>query len=52
MPASLTMEQQFKLQVMKEQIKTLTLEEAQNLLLELFEQNMRKDNLFKKWVKG
>ena len=39
----LTLEQQFKLQVLKTQVKNLTLEESQEYLLEMFRQMMVKD---------
>ena len=42
----LTLEQQFKLQVLKTQVKNLTLEESQEYLLEMFRQMMVKD----KWM--
>jgi hypothetical protein len=47
----LTIEQQFKLQVLKERVKTLTLEEAQGYLIELLTQSMIKDNLLAQWIK-
>ena len=46
-PAQLTLEQQFKLQVLKEQVEGLTKEQAQDYLLEVFRQMMVKDNLVK-----
>lgn len=39
----LTLEQQFKLQVLKKQIKNLTKEQSQEYLLETFRQIMVKD---------
>ena len=39
----LTLEQQFQLQVLKTQVKNLTLEESQEYLLEMFRQMMVKD---------
>ncbi len=42
----LTIEQQFKLKVLKEQVKTLNLEQAQNYLVELLTQSMIKDVRF------
>jgi len=48
----LTIEQQFKLKVLKEQVKTLNLEQAQNYLVELLTQSMIKDNLLAQWMKG
>jgi len=51
MPISLSMEQQFKLQVLREQVKTLSQDEAQEYLLEVMRQNMVKENLLKFWMK-
>lgn len=50
-PTGLTLEQQFKLQVLREQVKTLSQEQAQEYLLEVLRQNMVKDNLFKHMLK-
>ncbi len=50
-PTSLTLEQQFKLQILREQVKTLSREQAQEYLLEVLRQNMVKDNLFKHLLK-
>lgn len=50
--ASLTLEQQFKLEVLKDQIKDLTREQAQDYLIEVFRQMMVKDNLMKQLLKG
>lgn len=52
MPSSLSMEQQFKLQVLREQVKGLSREEAQEYLVEVLRQSMVKENLFKHWMKG
>lgn len=52
MSNSLTMEQQFKLQVLREQVKGLSREEAQEYLVEVLRQTMVKENLFKNWMKG
>lgn len=49
---SLSLEQQFKLQVLQEQVKTLSKEQAQEFLLELFRQMMVKDNLVKQLLKN
>ena len=49
---SLTLEQKFKLQVLKEQVKNLTQEQAQEYLIEVFRQMMVKDNLMKQMLKG
>lgn len=47
----LSLEQQFKLQVLKEQVQNLSKEEAKEYLLEMFRQMMVKDNLFKQLIK-
>jgi hypothetical protein len=47
----LTLEQQFKLQTFREDIKSLTLEQAQEYLIELLRQNMVKENLYKAFLK-
>ena len=47
----LSLEQQFKLQVLSEQVSDLSREEAQEYLLEMFRQMMVKDNLFKHLMK-
>jgi uncharacterized protein YaaW (UPF0174 family) len=51
-PATLTMEQEFKLQVLRDQVKDLTREQAQEYLLEVFRQMMVKDNLMKHLLKN
>lgn len=51
LPMSLTMEQQFKLQVLGNQIKGLSREEAQEYLLEVMRQMMIKDNVVKHLLK-
>lgn len=51
-PAQLTLEQQFKLQVLKEQVEGLSKEQAQEYLLEMFRQMMVKDNLVKHLMKN
>ncbi|MGL5871634.1 MAG: NblA/ycf18 family protein [Xenococcaceae cyanobacterium] len=51
-PATLTMEQEFKLQVLRDQVKDLTREQAQEYLLEVFRQMMVKDNLMKNLLKN
>ena len=50
--ASLTLEQKFKLEVLKDQVKDLTQEQAQDYLIEVFRQMMVKDNLMKQLLKG
>lgn len=47
----LSLEQQFKLQVLSDQVQNLSQEEAQKYLLEMFRQMMVKDNLFKHLIK-
>lgn len=49
---SLTLEQQFKLEVLKDQVKTLSKEQAQEYLIEIFRQMMVKDNMIKKIMKN
>jgi len=49
---SLSMEQQFKLQVLREQVKNLSQDQAQEYLLEVMRQNMVKENLLKYWMKN
>ncbi|BAZ46228.1 phycobilisome degradation protein [Chondrocystis sp. NIES-4102] len=43
----LSLEQQFKLKVLQEQVQSLSKEQAQEYLLEMFRQMMVKDNLVK-----
>ena len=50
--ATLSMEQQFQLTVYKEHIQSLTREQAQEYLLEMFRQMMVKDNLVKNILKN
>ena len=47
---NLTLEQEFKLQILSEQVRNLTKEEAQKCLLEMFRQMMVKDNIFKEII--
>ncbi|ELS00622.1 Phycobilisome degradation protein nblA [Xenococcus sp. PCC 7305] len=49
--AKLSMEQQFKLKVLQEQVRGLSKEQAQEYLLEMFRQMMVKDNLMKHLLK-
>jgi hypothetical protein len=51
-PANLSMEQQFRLQVLTEQVQHLSREQAQEYLIELFRQMMVKDNLVKQLLKN
>ena len=50
-PMELSLEQQFKLKVYREQVKELTLEQSQEYLLEVMRQLMVKENLIKHLVK-
>ena len=50
--ATLSLEQQFKLQVLREQVKNLSQEQAQDYLIEVFRQMMVKDNLVKQLLKN
>jgi len=51
-PGNLTMEQEFKLKVLQDQVKTLDMEEAQGYIVELLRQMMVKDNLVKHLLKN
>ena len=51
-PISLTVEQQFTLRVLTEQVKSLNKEQAQEYLLEVLRQMMVKDNVVKQLMKG
>ncbi|MDY7021948.1 MAG: NblA/ycf18 family protein [Cyanobacteriota bacterium] len=48
---NLSLEQQFKLQLLREQVKGLSLEEAQEYLVEVLRQSMVKDNLMRQWMR-
>ena len=50
-PTGLNLEQEFKFQVLREQVKNLSREQAQDYLLEVLRQNMVKDNLYKQLLK-
>lgn len=50
--AQLSLEQQFKLKVLQEQVQGLSKEQAQEYLLEMFRQMMVKDNLVKHLLKN
>lgn len=50
-PIELSLEQQFKFEVYKEQVKSLDLETSQDYLLEVMRQLMVKENLIKHLVK-
>lgn len=47
----LSIEQQFSLQVISQQVQHLSQEDAQKYLLEMFRQMMIKDNVFKQLIK-
>ena len=49
---NLSLEQQFKLQVLREQVQGLTREQAQECLMEVLRQMMVKDNLVKHLLKN
>ncbi|MBW4511275.1 MAG: NblA/ycf18 family protein [Scytonematopsis contorta HA4267-MV1] len=51
LPTELSMEQQFRLQTLRDQVKNLSREEAQTYLLEVLRQMMVKDNLVKHLLK-
>lgn len=51
-PTELTLEQQFRLQSLKEQVQHLSREEAQSYLVEVLRQMMVKDNLVKHLLKN
>jgi hypothetical protein len=50
-PTQLSVEQQFRLQTLKEQVKSLSQQEAQDFLLEVLRQMMVKDNLVRHLIK-
>ncbi|AFZ00066.1 NblA/ycf18 family protein [Calothrix sp. PCC 6303] len=50
-PTQLSIEQQFRLQTLKEQVKSLSQQEAQDFLLEVLRQMMVKDNLVRHLIK-
>ena len=52
MPGNLSMEQQFKLKVLKDQVQDLSLEQAQDYVVEVMRQMMVKDNLVKHLLKN
>ena len=47
---NLTLEQEFKLKVLAEQIKELSKEEAQECLFNIIRQGMIKDNLYRQFL--
>ena len=52
LPGSLSLEQEFKLQVVRDQVTGLSLEQAQEYVVEVMRQMMVKDNLVKHLLKG
>ena len=50
--SSLSMEQQFKLQVLSQEVQQMNREQAQQYLIEILRQMMLKDNVVKKMIKG
>lgn len=52
MPGNLSMEQQFKLKVVQDQVRGLSLEQAQEYVVEVMRQMMVKDNLVKHLLKN
>jgi hypothetical protein len=52
MPGSLSVEQQFKLKVLQDQVQFLSLEQAQEYVVEVMRQMMVKDNLVKHLLKN
>ena len=50
--AQLTLEQQFKLRILSQQVQDLSHEQAQEYLIEMFRQLMVKDNLVKHLLKN
>lgn len=51
-PVQLTMEQQFKLAIIRQNVDSLTLEQAKKHIIELVIQSMIKDDLIKNWMKA
>ncbi len=49
---NLSLEQQFKLEVLKDQVKALSQEQAQSYLIEVFRQMMVKDNVVKQLMRN
>ncbi|PZO12727.1 MAG: phycobilisome degradation protein NblA [Leptolyngbya foveolarum] len=52
LPGNLSLEQEFKLQVVKDQVTGLSLEQAQEYVVEVMRQMMVKDNLVKHLLKS
>jgi len=51
-PGNLSMEQQFKLKLLQDQVQNLSLEQAQEYVVEVMRQMMVKDNLVKHLLKN
>lgn len=51
MENTLTLEQQFKLRTISEDVNKLSEAQAKECLVKLIHQNMVKDNLLKEWMK-
>jgi hypothetical protein len=51
LPLTLTIEQQFNMKVYQDQVKNLSAEQAQEMLLELMRQMMVKDNVIRHLMK-
>ena len=52
MPGQLTLEQQFQLQAIKKQVGAMSLEQAQDYVVEISRQMMIKNNLVKHLLKN
>jgi hypothetical protein len=52
MPGQLTLEQEFKLKLLKDQVSGLSVEQAQEYVVEVMRQMMVKDNLVKHLLKN
>ncbi|WP_228016383.1 NblA/ycf18 family protein [Leptolyngbya ectocarpi] len=52
MPGKLTLEQEFSLNILKSQVKNLSLDQAQEYVVEIMRQMMLKDNLVKHLLKN
>ena len=51
LPLTLTMEQQFNMKVYEDQVKGLSTDQAQDILLEIMRQLMIKDNVIRHLMK-
>ena len=49
-PLALSLEQEFKLRTFADQVKSLSREQAQEYLLDLYELMMRKENMYKHFL--